>query len=476
MSRGNIITLYSYKGGVGRTFALANIASLLSLWGYKVLCVDWDLEAPGLHLYFKPWLKKTVSPGLVELIEAYADGNAPDWHDFVTEVAVPGAPRPLLLMQAGALTSSYVQRMQALDWNMLYENQHLGNFVETLRETWKDDFDFVFVDSRTGVTDTASICTVQLPDILMLLLTANHQSLDGSLDTLRRIHMKRAGFPLDRAKLLVVPIVSRFERRVEYALADRWLKRFAEIFPAIYGDWVQKDVDARELLNFLRIPHVPIWNFGEEVPAITRATSDTDDVGYSLETLAALVAQNLSATDMLVENRDHYVVAAKTRVPQQLAQAEQLKAGARVFISYAPHDREYMQELLMHLKILERQQVVDVWSDQLISLGESRDEIVGQMLQEANVILLLISSDYLALDDLYEREMQPALKRYEAGQAVVIPVLLRSVDWHNTSLAPLEMLPPGAVPVAAWRNRDEAWVDVTRNIRRVINTLRDKKA
>ncbi len=56
MSEGTIITFYSYKGGVGRTFALANIAALLSTWGYKVLCIDWDLEAPGLHFYFQSWM------------------------------------------------------------------------------------------------------------------------------------------------------------------------------------------------------------------------------------------------------------------------------------------------------------------------------------------------------------------------------------------------------------------------------------
>lgn len=68
MSEGTIVTFYSYKGGVGRTFALANIGTLLSSWGYKVLCIDWDLEAPGLHLYFKSWIQQENRHGLTEMI------------------------------------------------------------------------------------------------------------------------------------------------------------------------------------------------------------------------------------------------------------------------------------------------------------------------------------------------------------------------------------------------------------------------
>src|SRR5258708_25655220 len=289
MSEGTIVTFYSYKGGVGRTFALANVASLLSLWGFKTLCIDWDLEAPGLHYFFKPWLKKENRPGLTEMIQAYVDGTKPNWRDFVTEVAIPGAPEPLLFIHAGTQDRFYVQRMQALDWNTLYESRKLGNFIEELREDWKESLDFVLIDSRTGITDIGSICTVQLPDILMLVLTANDQSLKGSLDILRSIRVSRASFPLDRAKLLVVPVVSRFERRLEYNYADRWLARFAEEFPPMYSDWAHKDVSAKDLLNFIRIPYIPRWSFGEEIPAALRDTKDADDIAFSLETLAALV-------------------------------------------------------------------------------------------------------------------------------------------------------------------------------------------
>jgi tetratricopeptide (TPR) repeat protein len=324
MSEGTVVTFYSYKGGVGRTFALANIGALLSLWGYKTLCIDWDLEAPGLHLYFKQWFKEANLPGLTEMIQAYAEGKEPRWQDFVTEVNFSGSPQPLQLMKAGLQDKTYVQRLQALDWDTLYSDHDLGNFLEEIRENWKRFFDFVLIDSRTGITDIGGICTIQLPDILMLMLTASDQSLYGSLEVLERIQETRARLPFDRAKLLVAPVVSRFERRVEYDVANQWLARFADVFPPLYNDWAHKDTSAMDLLKHIRIPYIPYWSFGEKLPVIEKGTSDPEDIGFPLETLAALVAQKLSSTDILIQNRDSFVSIAKGG-PTRIEAAEQDK-------------------------------------------------------------------------------------------------------------------------------------------------------
>src|SRR4051794_16575664 len=87
MTIGTITTFYSYKGGVGRSMILANTAALLAKWGYRVLCVDWDLEAPGLRLYFKTWL--VPRPGLTELIQAHRIGSPAHWRAHVSKVALP---------------------------------------------------------------------------------------------------------------------------------------------------------------------------------------------------------------------------------------------------------------------------------------------------------------------------------------------------------------------------------------------------
>ncbi len=314
MSEGTIITFYSYKGGVGRTFALANIGALLSGWGYKTLCIDWDLEAPGLHLYFKPWMSKKNHQGITELIQAHMDGKQPYWKNYVTEVRFPNSREPVFLMSAGFQDKSYIERVQTLDWAKLYENHNLGNFLEELREDWKKSFDFVLIDSRTGISDIGGICTVQLPEILVLMLTANDQSLNGSLNILKSVEQAHISLPLDRAKLLIMPVISRFEGRVEYKLAQEWLATFAEDLAPICMEWAHKDVAISDLLNFIRIPYVPYWSFGEKLPVIEMGTEDPEDIGFPLETLAALIAQKLSDSDLLIKNRDSFVIKAKSKI------------------------------------------------------------------------------------------------------------------------------------------------------------------
>jgi Mrp family chromosome partitioning ATPase len=89
MKNGAIITFYSYKGGVGRSFALANVAVTLAKWGFKVLCVDWDLEAPGLGFYFQTWTPEPTQ-GLVQYVTDFCRGSRPDWRRFTYVSEVPG--------------------------------------------------------------------------------------------------------------------------------------------------------------------------------------------------------------------------------------------------------------------------------------------------------------------------------------------------------------------------------------------------
>ncbi len=477
MSEGTIVTFYSYKGGVGRTFALANIGALLSLWGYKVLCIDWDLEAPGLHLYFKSWLQEENRPGLVEVIQAYADGQTPHWQDFVTKVNFPGAEEPLLFMKAGLQDKSYIQRMQALDWNALYENHDLGNKLEALRDNWKKDFDFVLIDSRTGVTDIGSICTVQLPDTLLIFLTANDQSLEGSLNVLERIEVARTNFELDRARLLVAPIISRFERGVEYALANEWLEKFAKRLAPIYQGWIHKDITVPDLLNYIRIPYIPFWSFGEKLPVIDKGTYGPDDISFALETLAALVARNFSDSDILVRKRDSFVDAARTTPAikgsalRQKQEALEQRTPIHIFLSYAASDEPLSRELQKHLSPLQQQNIIDMWSTGQIAAGTSWSQQINLRLRQADIILLLISADYLASNSSYT-DIQMAIMRHNAGEAIAIPIILRPVDWKALPISKLMVLPDNGIPVSQWSSQDAAWANVVSGIRKVIEESR----
>lgn len=481
MPEGSVVTFYSYKGGVGRTLALANVGALLCRWGYKVLCVDWDLEAPGLHLYFEKWIKPAPTPdasssrpGLTELIQAQVDGLHPKWSDFVTKVRFPKTSHALSLMTAGKQDQSYVERMQALDWKRLYDEHHLGNFLEALRTEWKEKFDFVLIDSRTGITDIGGICTVQLPDLLVLLFTANLQSLRGSLEVVNRAKKTRHSLPFDRSKLLVLPVATRFEVRVEYEMAQQWLKTFADELGPLYAEWTHKDVTASELLNHTRVPYIPYWSFGEKLPVIEKGTDDPEDIGFSLETLAALVAQKFSYSDVLVRNRDSFVSAVrKLSELKDGAAAPMTKSGqgVKLFISYAHKDEKLLDELEKHLGPLVRQGLIETWHDRNISPGEDWRKAISAHLEEADIILLLLSSDFLASDYGYSVEMRRALDRHANREAQVIPIVLRDVNWSETPLARLQALPEDGSAVTAWPNRDSAWRNVSVGIQKAVEQI-----
>jgi cellulose biosynthesis protein BcsQ len=485
MTEGSIVTFYSYKGGVGRTLALANVGALLCHWGYKVLCVDWDLEAPGLHLYFERWAGSTAAPdkssqkpGLTELIQAHVDGARPNWREFLTEVRFPETDHPLQLMTAGRQDSSYIPRMQALDWQRLYEEHKFGNFLETLREEWKQEFDFVLVDSRTGITDIGGICTVQLPDLLVLLFTANLQSLRGSLNVVQRAKQVRSGLPFTRAKLLVLPVATRFEVRVEYELAQNWLKTFATELGSLYTEWAHRDVTAEELLNHTRIPYIPYWSFGEKLPVIEKGTEDPEDIGFSFETLAALIGQRFSDSDVLVRNRDVFVSTVRkfARLNGGTGSSGgQTGRGTKLFISYSHKDEKLLNELLTHLFVLQRQGIIESWTDRLIPAGGEWKEGISARLEEADLILLLVSSDYLASDYAVSVEMRRAIERQEKGEARVIPIILRDVDWTVAPFANLQVLPQDGKAVTNWPNRDSAWRNISEGIKRASEQLASRQ-
>ncbi len=346
---GTVITFYSYKGGVGRTLALANAAALLARWGRKVLCIDWDLEAPGLHQYFRgqvPLDELRAQAGLVELVDAWSRGEPADWRAHVKAIDV-GRGEPLALMPAGRLDDSYVARMQTLGWAALFEREcGFGGALEAWRDEWKAAYDFILVDSRTGVSDIGGICTIQLPDQLVLCVTANEQSLQGAKDIAERAAQQRQRLPFDRAGVLCVPVPTRFEGRVESALAKQWLERFAIELEPLYRQWIAASITPRQLLDLVKIPYVPLWSFGEGLPVVSEGTTDPESIGFAFETLAALLARGLNDTDVLLARRDEYV----GEVSGDVRKRARSPGGYDAFIGYTTESLPHARRLVDFLR------------------------------------------------------------------------------------------------------------------------------
>ncbi|MCV2218015.1 TIR domain-containing protein [Thauera sp. Sel9] len=147
-----------------------------------------------------------------------------------------------------------------------------------------------------------------------------------------------------------------------------------------------------------------------------------------------------------------------------------------LFYSYAHEDEKLRNELDGHLALLRRRGVIRPWHDRGIVPGQKWDQAIDSQLATADLILLLVSMDFLNSDYIWGKELAAAIERAERGDASVVPVLLRAVDIEDAPFAHLQGLPTDLRPVTSWPNRDEAWTDVAKGIRRTVDSIRQRWA
>ena len=150
----------------------------------------------------------------------------------------------------------------------------------------------------------------------------------------------------------------------------------------------------------------------------------------------------------------------------------------KVFISYSHRDDELKQELLTHLKGLERQKIIKLWHDRDISAGTQWAQQIDQNLDEAHIILFLVSADFIASDYCASIEMERALERDRLQQARTIPVIIRDCDWLSTPLQQLQGIPRDNKAVATRGDRfarDTAWLEIAASIKDIAQGIRDRR-
>jgi MinD-like ATPase involved in chromosome partitioning or flagellar assembly len=285
---GKIITFYSYKGGTGRTMALANVGWILASNGFDVLLIDWDLEAPGLHRFIRPFLidsELTATPGLIDFVwESVRVSMTP------TDGAPPAAKFPSLddyavvldhdfadggtlsYIPAGRQDENYAQRVNTFNWDDFYQRFRGGKVMQAERDALRTKYDYILIDSRTGVSDTSGICTVQMPDALVVLFTLNRQSITGasavaaSIDA--TVRTKRG------ASIPIYPVPTRIEnaeterRGAAIAYARR---AFAPLLTHVQAlDPAQQTA----YWNDVETPYIPFFAF-EEIPAVFKEETGT---------------------------------------------------------------------------------------------------------------------------------------------------------------------------------------------------------
>ena len=148
----------------------------------------------------------------------------------------------------------------------------------------------------------------------------------------------------------------------------------------------------------------------------------------------------------------------------------------KLFFSYSHHDEALRDQLEVHLTALKRQGQIDTWHDRRITPGDDIGSEISSDLEDARIILLLVSPEFVASDYCYGIETARALERHEAREARVIPVILRACDWHDLPFADLLALPTDGKPITSWANIDEAFLDVVRGIKSALSKMGTAKA
>ena len=147
-----------------------------------------------------------------------------------------------------------------------------------------------------------------------------------------------------------------------------------------------------------------------------------------------------------------------------------------LFYSYAHEDEVLRNELDKHLSLLRREGLIKDWHDREIGAGTEWEREINIHLKTAQVILLLVSADFLASEYCYGIEMERAIERHEAGEARVIPIILRPADLKSAPFSKLQPLPTNGIPITEWSNRDRAFVNVTEGIRKAVEDLSKKSS
>ena len=355
---GRIFTFYSYKGGTGRTMALANTAWILAANGARVLAVDWDLEAPGLDRFFHPFLDPSAlaaTTGVIDMITEYswaaANGAARSgpWHREYARAglhAISVDPEPLGLsfpdggsldfLSAGQQNRAYSATVSSFEWDNFYDRLGGGIFLDALREDMKASYDYTLIDSRTGLSDSADICTIQMPDVLVDCFTFSDQALEGAAAVARTV---AAGYRDRRIRVLPVPMrVDDAEK--EKADAGRALARlkFDGLPRGKDGELLDPEKQ-NEYWGAVEIPYRAYYAYEETLAAIGDQSGDPKSLLSAFERLTAVISDGeVTRLPPVPEPVRLRCLAAFTRRrPARLAE--------HVLIVYAGEDRMWAEWL-----------------------------------------------------------------------------------------------------------------------------------
>jgi len=476
MSRrfGEIITFYSYKGGTGRSMILANVGHLLSTsqaYGKKrVLLIDWDLEAPGLERFFAE-ANKPDGPGLIDYLTDMAklyQRQAPDarlpesmardpqaiaifnagtrdypLRHYVTYIR---GRRDLQLMHAGCRSAGgpageddYGEKVRGFGWDRFYHQY--GSFFTHFREMLMDQYDYVLIDSRTGLTDIGGICTRVMPEKLVLVFAPNHQNIDGVLSVATKsISYRKAS--RDPRSLTIFPVASRIDASAS-ALRTIWWRGgeirgeqilgYQETFEQLIREAYRLDrCNLGDYFDATQIPYDSDYAYGEAIAAAIDGTHDRFGIGYACDQLARRLVQQTAPWETPTERQGSGSVLISYRRTDSAAAAGRL---SNTLSEWLGPDHVIMDS-------------------PPVRVGVAGSTAAEPQLDNAAAVVVLIGTDWLdsgrspkrsrqrRANDFIDDEIAAALER----DLLVIPVLLDDAEMPTHA-----QLPPAIQPLADLR-------------------------
>lgn len=360
---GTIITFYSYKGGTGRSMAVANTAWILASNGLRVLVIDWDLEAPGLHRYFHPFLpdkELRLYRGIVDLVWDFAGAtidteapSEPGWHEELAQIS----PYAMSLdyefpdggtvdfVPAGRQDSSYAALVTSFDWENFYERLGGGRFLEALKRNMRQRYDYVLVDSRTGLSDIAGICTVQLPDILVNCFSLSTQAIDGAAAVAASVGRQRRD---GQVRIFPVPM------RVEDGELDK-LDAARDYARSCFGKFLSHIPDPDRYWGEVEVPYKSFYAYEEILATIGDRPMQQNTILSATERVVGYVTdQRVTALEAAPPESERRALLARFQRSAPEAPDDEFRpAGVtpRVFIAYSYESAEHFDAVqeLWHL-------------------------------------------------------------------------------------------------------------------------------
>ena len=316
---GRIVTFYSFKGGTGRTMALANVAWILAANGKRVLVADWDLESPGLHKFFQPFMSPAVSdqPGIVDFIRRYewgakelaqrikAAGTGEGAGVTILQDAIAGLTRDHV-GQVGRYTVQvnwpfqgnggidfltpgkqgngvHVNALSALDWATLYDDLGGAGFFDALRAELKKSYDYVLIDSRTGLSDIGDTCTLHLPDMVVDCFTLTAQGMQGAAMVAQGIQR------YDERDITILPVIMRVDH-TQRASVLAGLVVARSLFPGLPAGMTP--AEREQYWSEVQVPYRPAHAYEETLAVFGDRPGDPDSLRAAYERIVARITGN----------------------------------------------------------------------------------------------------------------------------------------------------------------------------------------